>query len=455
MNKNTITELGTKNVSSLLFQYAMPAIIAMTAAAIYHITDGIFIGRGAGGPLAISGFALTFPFMNLGAAFGTFVGIGAAALMSLRLGQKDYDAAEKILGNLIILNIIIGFIFSAVSLIFLEKILFFFGASEQTMPYAKDFMKVTLIGNIITHLYFGLNGMLRSLGKPTTSMVCTIFTVIINLILNPLFIFGFKLGIKGSAMATVIAQTIVLMWQLTRFVDKKSVVRISRKIFRFNKRIAYDIFSIGLSPFLMNLAACAIVILINTTLVKFGGDLAVGAYGIINRIAFLFVLIVMGLNQGMQPIAGYNYGAKLYDRVSEVLKKTIIYATIVMCFGFLVVEIFPKSIAAIFTDSKQHSEEQIKITIEGLRYVFIFFPIIGFQMVVSTFFQSIGMASKAIILSLTRQVIFLIPFLLILPRFLEIKGVWISMPLSDFISTIVTATLLVIHLKKMKKLNKN
>ena len=443
--QHSIIELGSKKISSLLVQYAMPAIVAMTAASIYHITDSIFIGRGAG-ELAISGFALTFPFMNLAAAFGSLVGVGASALMSLRLGQKDYDAAQKILGNVIILNLIIGTIFSTVSLIFLEKFLYFFGASQQTMPYAKNFMQIILIGNIITHSYFALNGLLRSLGKPTKAMMCTICTVIINLILNPLFIFGFKLGIRGSAMATVIAQTTVFVWQIFLLLDKDNIIRISKKIFKINYRIVYDIFSIGMSPFLMNVASCIIVMLINLTLVKFGGDLAVGSYGIINRIAFLFVLIVMGLNQGMQPIAGYNYGAKLYDRVSEILKKTIIYATIVMCFGFLIVETFPHFIASVFTKS----DEQIKITVEGLRYVFILFPIVGFQMVVSTFFQSIGMAKKAIFLTLTRQVIFLIPCLLILPKYFQINGVWISMPISDFISTILTATLLVLQFKKLK-----
>ncbi|MDR2836534.1 MAG: MATE family efflux transporter [Bacteroidales bacterium] len=438
-------ELGTQKIGKLLIQYALPAIVAMTASAIYNITDSIFIGHGAG-ELAISGLALTFPIMNLAAAFGSLVGAGAAALMSLRLGQKDYVSAQKILGNLIILNVAIGILFSIITLMFLTPLLMFFGASKDTLPYAKSFLQVILLGNIVTHLYLGLNSMLRSLGRPTKSMFCTILTVCINLVLNPLFIFGFGWGIKGSAIATVIAQTIVLIWQFTMFFNKKNEIRIERKIFHLDLKIIKDIFSIGMAPFFMNLASCVIVIIINKQVVLYGGDLAVGAYGIINRVSFLFVLVVLGLNQGMQPIAGYNYGAKLYKRVSEVLKKTIFLATIVMIIGFAIILLFPEFIASLFTKS----EEQIAITVNGLRYVFMFFPIIGFQMVASNFFQSIGVVKKAIFLSLTRQVIFLIPLLLVLPLYFGITGVWLSMPIADFVSTILTAILLGLHLKKFK-----
>lgn len=442
----TPIELGTENIGKLLKQYAIPAIIAMIASSLYNITDSIFIGHGVG-PLAISGLAITFPLMNLAAAFGSLVGAGAATLLSVRLGQKDYTTANSILGNVFIMNLIIGISFTIVSLLFLDPILYFFGASQKTLPYAHDFMVIILSGNVITHMYLGLNSMLRSSGKPKQSMYATIFTVLINLVLNPLFIFVFGWGIRGSAYATIISQTTVLIWQIYLFCDKNNFIHIQKGIFKLNKYIVKDSLSIGMSPFLMNAAASVIVIIINQGLLKYGGDLAVGAYGIVNRIAFLFVTVVLGLNQGMQPIAGYNFGAKLYSRVTEVLKKTILIATLIMCTGFIIVESVPHAVASIFTTDK----ELIDIASLGLRIVFICYPIVGFQIVTSTFFQSIGMAKKAIILSLTRQILFLIPFLLILPRFFGIAGIWISMPAADFFATILAAIMLLKQYKEFTK----
>lgn len=442
----TPIELGTENIGKLLKQYAIPAIIAMIASSLYNITDSIFIGHGVG-PLAISGLAITFPLMNLAAAFGSLVGAGAATLLSVRLGQKDYTTANSILGNVFIMNLIIGISFTIVSLLFLDPILYFFGASQKTLPYAHDFMVIILSGNVITHMYLGLNSMLRSSGKPKQSMYATIFTVLINLVLNPLFIFVFGWGIQGSAYATIISQTTVLIWQIYLFCDKNNFIHIQKGIFKLNKYIVKDSLSIGMSPFLMNAAASVIVIIINQGLLKYGGDLAVGAYGIVNRIAFLFVTVVLGLNQGMQPIAGYNFGAKLYSRVTEVLKKTILIATLIMCTGFIIVESVPHAVASIFTTDK----ELIDIASLGLRIVFICYPIVGFQIVTSTFFQSIGMAKKAIILSLTRQILFLIPFLLILPRFFGIAGIWISMPAADFFATILAAIMLLKQYKEFTK----
>lgn len=444
----TPIELGTENIGKLLKQYAIPAIIAMIASSLYNITDSIFIGHGVG-PLAISGLAITFPLMNLAAAFGSLVGAGAATLLSVRLGQKDYTTANSILGNVFIMNLFIGISFTIISLLFLDPILYFFGASEKTLPYAHDFMVIILSGNVITHMYLGLNSMLRSSGKPRQSMYATIFTVLINLVLNPLLIFVFNWGIRGSAIATVISQTSVLIWQIYLFCDKNNFIHIQKGIFKLNKYIVKDSLSIGMSPFLMNAAASVIVIIINQGLLKYGGDLAVGAYGIVNRIAFLFVTIVLGLNQGMQPIAGYNFGAKLYPRVTQVLKKTILGATLVMCTGFLVVESVPHAVASIFTTDK----ELIDIASLGLRMVFICYPIVGFQIVTSTFFQSIGMAQKAIILSLTRQILFLIPFLLILPKFFGIAGIWLSMPLADFFATILAAIMLYKQYKEFNRYN--
>ncbi len=455
--ENTPLSLGTEDIGKLLKQYAIPAIIAMIAASLYNITDSIFIGHIGKdlqtgediGAMALSGLAITFPLMNLAAAFGTLVGLGGAALLSLRLGQKDYDTANNILGNVLMLNFIIGIAFSVISLLFLTPILYFFGASKHTLPYAHDFMVIILSGNVITSLYMGSNAMLRSLGHPQKSMYATIFTVLINLVLNPLLIFGFGWGIRGSATATIVSQFVVLIWQFSLFNDKNSFIRLKKGIYKLKTIIVKDIFAIGLSPFLMNAAACIIVVLINRGLIHYGGDLSVGAYGIVNRVAFLFVMIVMGLNQGMQPIAGYNYGAGLHSRVNEVLKKSIVIATIIMLVGFTIVELFPHAIASIFTKDDDLTERAVV----GLRYVFMFYPLVGFQMVVSTFFQSIGMAKKAIFISLTRQVLFLIPLLIILPNYLGSTGVWISMPISDLISVIVAASLLFYQYKQFKKNN--
>ncbi len=444
--KSSPIELGTKDIGKLLMQYAIPSIIATTASALYSITDSIFIGHGVGA-LAISGLAITFPLMNLSAALGTMVGVGASALLSMRLGQKDYDSANKIVGNVFLLILILGVLFTIPVLIFLRPILYFFGASDETMPYAYDFMQIIVSGTIITHLYFSLNAVIRASGEPMKAMQATIMTVVVNAVLNPLFIFVFGWGMRGSAIATIISQVVVLMWQLHFFRQKDNFLTISRSNLRIDRKIALDSITIGMSPFLMNAVSSVIVIIINQGLLEYGGDLAVGAFGIVNRVAMLFVMIVFGLNQGMQPIAGYNYGAKLYDRVLEVLKKSVVFATIVMTIGFLVAELFPQSIVSIFTNN----QELIAKSTTGLRIVFIFYPLIGFQIVVSTFFQSIGKAGKAIFLSLTRQVIFLIPFLLILPKYFGINGVWVAMPASDALSIILSFLLIRLQIKAFRK----
>jgi putative MATE family efflux protein len=444
--KGSPVELGTENVGKLLIRYAIPAIIAMTASSLYNITDSVFIGHGVGA-LAISGLALTFPLMNLAAAFGSLVGMGAATLMSVRLGQKDYDTANKILGNVFILNIILGLAYTVVVLLFLDPILYFFGASAATLPYAHQYMRVILFGNVVTHMYMGLNAMLRSTGRPQKAMYATLWSVLINFALNPLFIFVFKWGIQGSALATVISQTVMLAWQINIFSDKSHFIHLKKGTFRLQRKIVVDSLAIGLSPFLMNAASCLIVVIINQGLIRYGGDLAVGAYGIVNRVVFLFAMIVMGFNQGMQPIAGYNYGAGQYGRVTEVLKKTILMASCTMVLGFVVGELFPHAVAAIFTTD----ESLINIAVEGLRIVVIFFPIVAFQMVTTNFFQSIGMAGKAIFLSLTRQLLFLLPCLIILPQIFGVKGVWYSMPSADLAASIVSAFMLFSQFRKFKK----
>ena len=446
MTQSIPTELGTEKIGKLLKQYAIPAIIAMTASSLYNMVDSIFIGHGVGA-YAIAGLAITFPLMNLGAAFGSLVGVGASSLISMLLGEKNYGMAQKVFGNVITLNLLIGLIYTVVVLLFLDPILIFFGGSEQTLPYAREYMVIILWGNMITHMYFGLNAVLRAAGFPKRAMYATIFTVVLNTVLDPVFIYLFDMGISGAAIATVLSQFIALCMQLKWFSNKNEVLHFKKGIYNLVPRISRDILAIGASPFLMNVAACFIVILINSGLKKYSGDLAIGAYGIINRVAFIFVMIVMGLNQGMQPIVGYNYGAKKFDRVHKTLVTTILLATGVTTFGFLIAELFPKLFIVMFTTESQ----LIDIAEKGMRIIFLFFPIVGFQMVTTNFFQSVGMAGKSIFLSLSRQLIFLAPCLVILPHFFDVTGIWMSMAVSDALASIVAAFMLTNQIKHFKR----
>ena len=441
-------ELGTAKISKLLKQYALPAIIAQIAASLYNMVDSIFIGQGVG-PLAISGLAVTFPLMNLSTAFGTLVGVGASTMLSVLLGQRNYSAANKVLGNVVTLNTIIGIIFMIVALIFIDPILYFFGASENTLPYAKEYMTVILLGNVITHLYFGLNSAMRSTGNPRKAMGLTIFTVIFNAILDPIFIFVLDMGIAGAAWATVIAQTAALILIMKHFTNRDREVHFEKGIFRFDMRVAKDSLAIGFGPFLMNAAACLVSLFINQQFRKYSGDLGIGAYGICNRINFMFVMICLGLNQGMQPIAGYNYGARKYSRVKEVYKRTAIFATLVTVIGFLITELFPRATVGIFTSDA----ELLEMSSKGIRIMNIMLPIVGFQIASSNLFQSLGMVKKSIILSLSRQLLFLLPCLYFLPMSFDAKGIWMSYPVADGIASLVTIVLLSRLLKKFRKLN--
>ena len=445
--KTIPSELGTEKIGSLLKKYAIPAIIAMTASSLYNMVDSIFIGHGVGA-LAISGLAVTFPLMNLSAAFGTLVGVGATTMISVLLGQRNYEVANKVLGNVVSLNLIIAVLFTIVTLVFLDPILFFFGASESTIVYAREYMQIILAGNAITHLYLGLNSAMRASGNPKLAMSLTIFTVVLNTVLDPVFIFLFDMGIKGAAIATVIAQAAALVIVMKYLSDRKRMLRFEKGILRLDIRIAKDSLSIGLAPFLMNSAACIVTLFINQQLGKYGGDLAIGAYGIVNRICFLFIMINMGLNQGMQPIAGYNYGARQYTRVREVFWKTVKFATIVTSSGFLISVLFPQEAVSIFT----HDEKMIELAAKGLRMCVLSFPFVGFQMTVSNFFQCIGMVNKAILLSMSRQLLFLVPFLYTLPLLFESFGVWLSFPIADFLAFTVATLLFSGLYKKLKGL---
>lgn len=444
-DKKLLTELSEKPVFSLLLQYAIPAIVAMVASSLYNIVDGIFIGQGVG-PGAIMGLAITLPIMNLSSAFGAMVGVGGSTLLSVKLGEKDYGFATRILGNVITLNVIIGAGLGAVMLAALDPILRFFGASDFTLPYARDFMVIVLLGNVFTHLFLGLNAMLRASGKPREAMKATILTVVANVVLAPLFIFAFRWGIRGAALATVLSQVIVLAWQFKLFSNPDELIHLRRGTYRLERRIVVGSLTIGLSPFLINLCSCLVVIVINRQLVTYGGDIAVGAYGIANRLSMFFVMIVIGINQGMQPVAGFNFGAKRYDRLGAVLKYAIILATGVWIVGFAISELASVPVSRAFTQDPRLIEESA----HAFRVINLVVPIIGFQMVATSFFQSIGKAGVSIFLSLTRQLLFLVPALMVLPRIWGLEGVWYSVPVADTVSTLTTAAVLIYYIRKFK-----
>lgn len=413
------------------------------------MVDSIFIGQGVG-PMAISGLALTFPFMNLAAAFGAGVGVGASSCISVKLGQKDYKTAQQALGSTVTLNLIIGIAFSIVSLLFLDPILYFFGASEQTLPYARDYMVIILLGNVFSHMYFGMNSVLRAVGKPRHAMNATIFTVVLNTILDPIFIYPMNLGIQGAAYATILSQVLALVWQMRILSNKNELLHLRKGIYRLKKSIVENIIAIGLSPFSMNVCACIVVIFINKGLLQYSGDLAVGAYGIANKVCFIFVMVNMGLNQGMQPIAGYNYGAMKFDRLMQVLKLAVIVGTCITTCGFLVAEFIPGPCARLFTTDS----ELIRLSVNGMRIMMAAFVLVGSQMVITNFFQSIGKAKISMFLSLSRQMIFLLPMLLLLPLFLGVDGIWWAMPISDTIAEIVAVVMMMKYMRKFKEQHK-
>lgn len=447
-NKQATLELGTKPVGKLLAQYALPAIVAMTASSLYNMIDSIFIGQGVGA-LAISGLAITFPLMNLSAAFGAAVGIGSSTCISVKLGQKDYAVAENIFGNSFTLNLIVGVLFGLITIIFLDPILYFFGASEHTIPYARDYMLVIMSGNVVSQTFLGMNAVLRAASKPRQAMAATILTVILNIVLAPIFIWPLNMGIKGAAIATILSQAVALVWQLKLFSNQNEILHFQRGIYKLKSSIVKNIVSIGMSPFAMNVCACIVVIFINAGLSKYGGDLAVGAYGIASKVSFIFVMVTIGLNQGMLPIAGYNYGAQRYDRLNRVLKLAMITATVITSTGFIIAEFFPYQCARLFTTD----QTLIGMAIEGIRIHMLAFPIVGCQMVITNFFQCIGKAKISIFLSLSRQMLFLLPLLIILPPILKVDGVWTALPISDTVASVVAFVMLANYFRKIKRNN--
>ena len=438
MNQKQITELGTASIRSLLFKYAMPGIIAMTAMSLYNMVDSIFIGHGVGA-LALSGLTVAKPFMDICAAFGTLVGVGASSLVAIKLGEKDYRSANDILANVIILNVILGAIIMVVGLYWLDPILYAFGASDATIVYAREYMEIILWGNILTHIYYGLNSMLRSVGHPRISMYATILAVSLNVALDPIFIFVLDMGVRGAALATILSQVVSVIVELIIFLNPKEVIHFHRGIWKLRRDITMRALGIGTAPFLMHMAACFVVIVLNNQLLRYGGDMEIATFGMTNRFIFFFVMIVMGIQQGMQPIVGYNYGAQQYDRMLRAFKLAVYCATCVMSFLFLFGEIWPEGFIRLFT----HDELLIAQSITPARIMLAVMFAIGFPMITGNFYTSIGMAPKAIFLSLTRQVLFLIPLIIGLPLLFQslgiapIWGVWWSWPISDSLSVII------------------
>ena len=460
--------LGTDNIGSLLWRYAAPAIIAMASSSLYHIADSIFVGHGVGGA-AIAGMAVTMPIMNIAAAFGAMVGVGAAARMSIRLGEGNMQAAEKTLANAVMLNFCLGLVLMTVMLTFLDPILQLFSggkASVETLGYARDYMRVILLGNMTQHMYLGLNEQIRASGYPQKSMRIILTAVTMNLVLDYLFIFKFGWGIKGAALATVIAQAISFTITFSHFCSKSSFVRFRRAAFVFDWKIVKAIISIGLAPFMVNICASMVAAFVNTALLKYGGtgthdivktagsaDIYVGAYGIANRVVMLLIMVIQGLNQGMQPIVGFNYGAKQYDRVRKALFMTIACGMTISTLGFLACQFFPESIARAFVDSARGGDEALMIAAaaQAMRLIVIMFPLVGFQIVAAAFFQYIGHAKLAIFVSMTRQLIFLLPLLWIIPKYLGATGVWVSMPIADCASITLATILLSRELRKLRE----
>ena len=447
-NKQAALELGTKPVGQLLWQYALPAIVAMSASSLYNIIDRAMIGQIVG-PEAIAGLGITFPFMNLSAAFGAAVGVGASASISVKLGQKDYSTAQNLLGNTLTLNLIIGFSFMVLSLLFLDPILYFFGASDVTLPYAREFMIIILLGNVMTHMYFGMNAVLRAAGKPKHAMYSVLFTVGMNILLVFMFVWWFRWGIRGAALATVTSQTLAMCWQLWLFSNKNEILHLKRGIYKLKRQLVTNIIAIGISPFLMNVTSCVIVIFMNNQFVHYGGDMAVGAYSIANSVVMMFFMFVMGMCQGMQPIVGYNYGAEKYDRMLRCLFITIGCATAILLVGWGLSMLFPREIARIFTTD----DTLIELSARGIKLDMLVFFVVGSQATITHFFQSIGKVKVSIFLSLSRQLFLLLPMAYVFPLFWDLDGVWYSMPASDFGSFAMTIPMLMWYMKKFKTVN--
>lgn len=445
--ENNIYRLGNEPVGKLLWQYSLPAIVGIVVMSLYNIVDRIFIGQGVGSD-AIAGLAITFPVMNLSAAVGTLIGAGAAARISIVLGQNDKRKAELILGNSLVLTLLFGFIYIMLFSIFLDDILRLFGASETTLPYAHDFMAYILPGMLIMNLCFSFNNIMRASGYPSRAMVTMFIGAGLNVILAPTFIFLFEWGIKGAAIATDIAMTISMLFVMSHFVSKKSELHFKPGIYKLKWPIFTSITAIGAAPFVVNMAGSAVNGIVNNLLHQYGGDSAVGALGILMTYAQLLCMIVIGITQGMQPIIGFNYGARKFNRLKKAYWLSVAAASAVTFIGTLGAQFAPQWIARAFTTDP----ELIANTSIALRIGTVIFWAVGFQIVSTTMFQSLGLAGQSIFLSLTRQILFLLPLIYIMSQIFGLTGIWIAYSVSDFIATLITGIMITYQMRKLNKL---
>ena len=441
-----LARLASAPVGRLLWDYSLPAVVGMLVMSLYNVIDRIFIGQGVG-PEAIAGLAITFPLMNLATAVGVLVGVGSSARISIVLGAGDREQANLILGNALTLTFVNAAVYIALFAIFLEPVLRAFGASDATLPYARDFILYLLPGLLMTNLAYGLNNIMRASGYPSRAMFTMLIGALTNLLLAPLFIFVFGMGIKGAAIATDIAMGVSAVFVMAHFFRRDSLVRFTPRTYALKWPVVLSIISIGAAPALVNAAACFINVIINTTLYRYGGDNAVGAAGIFTTYASLLTTIVLGICQGMQPIVGYNYGAGSVGRLRRVYLIAVGVSTLITAIGSLVGTCFPESVAAMFTTDTLLQQN----TVRALSLSMMAFSVVGFQIITTAFFQSIGKASQSIFLSLTRQVLFLIPLLLVMPDRFGLDGVWLAFPSSDIIATAVALLRVVLQFKIIER----
>lgn len=450
-NNNRLQELDTAPLGKLLWKYSLPAVVGIVVMSIYNIIDRIFIGQGVG-PDAIAGLAITFPVMNVSAAFGVLIGAGASARTSILLGMQAKDKAEQVLGNSIVMTLVFGTFYIAMFGIFLDPVLRLFGASDTSLPYAHDFMLYILPGLMFNNVTFSFNNVMRASGYPTKAMITMFIGAGLNVILAPIFIFWLKMGIKGAAIATDISMGVSMLFVLAHFFNKNNEIHFKSGIYRLRSDILMPILAIGAAPCIVNSAGCVINAVINNTVYHYGGDQAVAAIGIFTAITGLVITFVIGVCMGMQPIVGYNYGAKRFDRLMRTFWMSAGVCTAVCTIGCLACQIFPEPLSRMFTSDP----DLIKASANTLRLATAAFWVAGYQIVVTNFFQSVGEAGKSIFMSLTRQVLFIIPFLLILPQFWKIDGVWLAYPFSDVCSTVTAALMMAWQIKKIRRLeNRN
>ncbi len=440
-------DFRTKKISKLVWDYALPGIVGTVVNMLYNVVDRIYIGQGVGA-LAISGLAITAPVINLTSSLGMLVGSGAATRISIALGRNDKETAEKILGSSLMLTIILNAVFITLFVYYLDPILLAFGASKLTLPYARDYLQIVLLGNVLVSLTYSFNAMMRASGYPKKAMTTMLIGAVLNIILSPIFLFCFNMGIKGVAWATVLSMFVGMLFVMHHFTNKSSVIRLRWRNVRLNKTIIFSIISIGLSPFSMQVAASGVNVLMNTSLMRYGGDLAIGAFGIINTILGLLLITILGLNQGTQPILGYNYGAGDYKRVRHTLYYTLRVATVVTTVGFIIGELFPRQIAMAFTTDT----ELLNLTEKGVKIAVAALPLVGMQIVASSFFQSLGYPFKSIIQSLSRQLIFLVPGIIFFPPLWGLNGLWIAIPVSDTLAALLSLVLLIGQIRILKKM---